>query len=168
VARTLERPPDAAHADADWTRPAAEAASEAGQADSREISQPGRLRVLAARAAFAAAVLLAVAGAVVWIVRLPSPRAVQIIRPEVTSPAALGSAGPALTDETSPSAGLIDLNAATAAELDALPGIGEARALAIIQFREANGPIRSADDLLAIDGIGPATVDGLRPFVVQP
>jgi len=63
---------------------------------------------------------------------------------------------------------LIDLNSAGATELEQLPGIGPSRASAIVSFRERNGPIQYADDLTAIDGIGPSTVDAIRPLVVQP
>ena len=62
---------------------------------------------------------------------------------------------------------LVDLNTGSLSALMSLPGIGETRATAIIAFRELNGPIVSADDLLEIDGIGQATVDNIRPFVVQ-
>lgn len=63
---------------------------------------------------------------------------------------------------------LLDLNTASAIQLEELPNIGPTRATAIIGFRERNGPILFVDDLTAIDGIGPATVDTLRPLVVQP
>lgn len=60
----------------------------------------------------------------------------------------------------------IDLNAAGEADLDRLPGIGPARAAAVLAWRAENGPFRTADDLLRVPGIGPATLDKLRPFVV--
>ena len=63
---------------------------------------------------------------------------------------------------------LLDLNTASAGELEQWPGIGPSRAAAIINFRDRNGLIEYADDLTAIDGIGPATVDVIRPLVVQP
>ncbi len=63
---------------------------------------------------------------------------------------------------------LLDLNTASAAQLEELPNIGPARASSIVSFRERNGPILFVDDLTAIDGIGPSTVEGLRPLVVQP
>ena len=71
------------------------------------------------------------------------------------------------SDTGGASGGLVDLNTAPLSGLMSLPGIGEKRAAAIIAFRETNGPITSADDLLEIDGFGPATVDNIRPFVAQ-
>jgi len=60
----------------------------------------------------------------------------------------------------------VNINAADAAGLDALPGIGEAKAAEIIAYREANGAFASCDGLDAVSGIGPATVDKLRACCV--
>ena len=65
------------------------------------------------------------------------------------------------------SGGLIDLNTAIKDQLIALPGIGDVRADSIIEWR-ANNLINSTSDLLAISGIGPATVESIRSLVVQP
>ncbi|MDD5681784.1 MAG: helix-hairpin-helix domain-containing protein [Mesotoga sp.] len=51
---------------------------------------------------------------------------------------------------------LIDINAADAFTLQSIPGIGEAKAAAIIEFRERNGLINNEEDLLKIPGIGPS------------
>ena len=59
----------------------------------------------------------------------------------------------------------VDLNTATDAQLDALPGIGPATAAAILAHRDANGPFRSVDDLLDVRGIGEAKLEQLRPLV---
>ena len=59
----------------------------------------------------------------------------------------------------------IDINTASARELESLPGIGEVKARAIISFREANGPFSSAADLLEVRGIGPATFETIAEFV---
>lgn len=59
----------------------------------------------------------------------------------------------------------IDLNSAPEADLARLPGIGETRAAAIIAYREEHGPFQSADELLAVDGIGEATLEKLRNYV---
>jgi competence protein ComEA len=58
----------------------------------------------------------------------------------------------------------LDVNRATAVELEALPGIGPARAGAIVRWREAHGPFRKLEDLLDVPGIGPATLERLRPL----
>lgn len=60
---------------------------------------------------------------------------------------------------------IIDVNRATADDLDRLPGIGPSTAKAIIDHRTRNGPFASVDDLLAVRGIGPATLAEIRPWV---
>lgn len=60
---------------------------------------------------------------------------------------------------------LLDLNTASEAELVKLPGIGKARAEAIVSYREAHGPFASVQDLRKIHGIGPATLRGLEGWV---
>lgn len=57
----------------------------------------------------------------------------------------------------------VDLNSATAAELEAVKGIGPAKAKAIIDHREKNGPFKSVDDLKGIKGFGAKTIEKLRP-----
>ena len=59
----------------------------------------------------------------------------------------------------------LNLNAASAAELDALPGIGPVLAQRIVEDREANGPYASVDDLERVRGIGPSLLEKLRPLV---
>jgi len=57
----------------------------------------------------------------------------------------------------------VDINAATADELaKALNGIGPAKAQAIVQYREKNGPFKTADDLTHVKGIGKATLEKNR------
>jgi competence protein ComEA len=60
----------------------------------------------------------------------------------------------------------IDVNVATADELEALPGVGPATATAIVTERERNGPFLDVDDLDRVPGIGPAKLDALRDLVV--
>lgn len=59
----------------------------------------------------------------------------------------------------------VDVNRAGLAELQALPGVGRARAEAIILYRLRHGPFRAVDDLAAVDGLGAPSVDALRSFV---
>lgn len=62
--------------------------------------------------------------------------------------------------------GPVDLNAATAEELEGLPGVGPAIAAAIVEHRERHGPFTSVDGLLEVRGIGPARLEQLRDHVV--
>jgi competence protein ComEA len=66
---------------------------------------------------------------------------------------------------SSAAAGPVDLNSATAAQLDALPGIGPATAAAIVAYRDKNGRFKTIDGLLEIKGLGAAKVDALRELV---
>lgn len=59
----------------------------------------------------------------------------------------------------------IGLNSATAKDLGTLPGIGAGRAAAIVAYRQSHGPFASIEALTAVPGIGPATLDKLRPFL---
>lgn len=63
-------------------------------------------------------------------------------------------------------AGPLDLNRADADALVALPRIGPALARRIVEDRERNGPFRDVDDLDRVRGVGPATVEAIRPMVV--
>ncbi|WP_284229226.1 ComEA family DNA-binding protein [Arenivirga flava] len=61
--------------------------------------------------------------------------------------------------------GLVNLNTADLAALDTLPRVGPSTAQKILDWRESNGPFTSVDDLLAVSGIGEATLEGLRDLV---
>ncbi|WP_208028154.1 helix-hairpin-helix domain-containing protein [Rhabdothermincola sediminis] len=75
---------------------------------------------------------------------------------------AAGAAGPAGAAGTG---GKLDLNTATAEQLETLPGIGPATAAAIIEHRERKGRFRSVDGLLDVRGIGPAKLEQIRDAV---
>jgi len=66
---------------------------------------------------------------------------------DVASGEVTGSSGAA-------SGGLVNINTATAEQLQSLPGVGEATAAAIIQDRGQNGPFSSCEDLMRVSGIG--------------
>ena len=66
---------------------------------------------------------------------------------------------------TSATTSLINLNSATSAQLDTLPGVGPSTAKAIISYRSRKGPFGKVEDLLNVPGIGPAKVAALRDQV---
>jgi competence protein ComEA len=76
------------------------------------------------------------------------------------------AAPPGSTDSTGSGApGLVNVNTAAETELETLPGIGPVLGAAIIKYRTDNGPFTSVDDLDNVSGIGPATLEELRPLV---
>ena len=65
-----------------------------------------------------------------------------------------------------PAGGPINLNAATLAELDSLPGVGPVLAQRILDAREAQGGFKSVSDLRKVDGIGDSRYEQLKELVV--
>lgn len=63
------------------------------------------------------------------------------------------------------SGGQVDLNTATAAQLDALPGVGPVTAGKILAWRAEHGRFSVVDELAEVPGIGPKTLEELRPLV---
>ena len=76
------------------------------------------------------------------------------------APPAGGAAGAAPAES-----GTVSLNSASASELTALPGVGEATAAAIVAHREANGPFTAVEQLMDVRGIGPAKFEAMRDMV---
>lgn len=64
--------------------------------------------------------------------------------------------------------GVIDVDRASAAELERLPGIGPSLAAKIVAERERNGPFRGAEALLRVPGIGPRKLERIRPYLAAP
>lgn len=95
----------------------------------------------------------------------PTAMDASIAAPVLPAPAAGvsgASRAPDLGNLVAP--GLLNLNSATAAELETLPGIGPSKAAAII----ANRPYVSVDDLERVPGIGPKTIEQFRDLVSAP
>jgi competence protein ComEA len=62
-------------------------------------------------------------------------------------------------------AGLININTASAAELDALPGIGEVLAGRIIEYRETTGGFKSVEEIMAVSGIGEKKYGDIKDMI---
>jgi competence protein ComEA len=79
--------------------------------------------------------------------------------PTPAAPAGDGSAGPAA------SGGKVNLNTATLAQLDTLPGVGQVLAQRILDYRTSHGGFRSVSDLRQVDGIGDSRFEQLKDLV---
>lgn len=99
----------------------------------------------------------------------PVSDGVRVFIPVVGAPDPGPVATPAPTggdaaDPSSPEAP-VDLNSATADQLEELPGVGPSTSAAIIRYREESGRFGSVDELLEVRGIGPTKLEALRPMV---
>ena len=84
-----------------------------------------------------------------------------------------GAAGAAAQSKSGPAAKpapatavVVNLNSATAAQIATLPGIGEAAARRIIEYREKNGGFKKVEELMNVKGIGEKTFLNLKPLIV--
>ena len=59
----------------------------------------------------------------------------------------------------------VNINTATVEQLQTLPGIGQARAEAIVADREANGPYRLPEDITRVSGIGQGILEGILDYI---
>ncbi len=82
---------------------------------------------------------------------------VPVVGEEIAGPPAIGS--------PNAPAGPIDVNRASATDLETLPGVGPATSAAIVAERERNGPFLTVDDLERVPGIGPAKLASFRDLV---
>jgi competence protein ComEA len=76
-----------------------------------------------------------------------------------------GIAAGASTAAPDPGGSLVNLNTATEAQLDTLPGVGPVTAQKILEWRSAHGAFSAVDELLEVDGIGEKTLADLAPHV---
>ncbi|MGQ7818408.1 ComEA family DNA-binding protein [Metapseudomonas furukawaii] len=81
----------------------------------------------------------------------------------VSQPVVAAKAEPVAAVATAPASDRLNINSADAAAFQhGMVGIGEAKARAIVQYREENGPFSSVDDLLEVKGIGVKTLEKNR------
>ena len=60
---------------------------------------------------------------------------------------------------------IVDINNASVAQLDTLPGIGPSTSQKIVEYRDANGPFATIDEIMSVSGIGPAKFEQIQSFI---
>jgi comEA protein len=92
--------------------------------------------------------------------------ATPVVAPPTVTATKEPTPAPSPTSNQTPSARkLVNVNTATQSELELLPGIGAAYAKRIIEYRATHAPFKRIEDLDPIKGIGPRTIERLRPLV---
>jgi competence protein ComEA len=97
---------------------------------------------------------------------------IHVPRKGEVSPPTVASVAPSRTPRSAPQAAAaatqfpINLNTATAEQLEAIPGIGPVLAQRIIEYRQTHGRFQSVDELLEVRGIGSKRLENMRPYVV--
>jgi competence protein ComEA len=81
------------------------------------------------------------------------------------SAATIGAQTPSTKASSAVTATLVNLNTATSAQLDSLPGIGKATADRIVEYRQKNGAFKKPEELMNVRGIGEKNFLKLKPLV---
>jgi competence protein ComEA len=103
--------------------------------------------------------------------RMQDGQKIHVPRKGEASAPALASVAPSRTPRSAPQAAAatpqfpINLNTATAEQLEAIPGIGPVLAQRIIEYRQTHGRFQSVDELLEVRGIGSKRLENMRPYV---
>ena len=96
--------------------------------------------------------------------RKPAPTVWGALAASVLALALVSGAGVFAAESRPEITGVVNLNTASSAELQLLPGVGEVRAVAIVAMRKQRGGFKRIEDLLEVKGIGPKMLERLRPY----
>ena len=77
----------------------------------------------------------------------------------------LPTVAPSSGEQSTQASGKVNLNTATVAQLDGLPGIGATYAQRIVDYRKQHGPFKTVDSVTDVSGIGPALLEKIRGLV---
>jgi competence protein ComEA len=109
--------------------------------------------------------LAATVAAVLWI-GWPAPKEDPLpVRPDQPVAAQAQATSPARAVSPAKAVSKINLNRASAEELQTLPGVGPVLAQRMVEWRKAHGRYRTVDDLQEVKGIGRKRLEQLRPLV---
>jgi competence protein ComEA len=89
--------------------------------------------------------------------------AIGIAQPSIASPQAAKSAGAARAKATAASP--VNLNSASAPQLQTLPGVGPSTAQRIVEYRQKNGSFKKIEELMNVKGIGEKSFLKLKPLI---
>lgn len=90
---------------------------------------------------------------------------IHVLRPGTALPTTTATSGAPVPDSSGTTGAIVNLNAADQVALESIPGVGPVTATAILDFRAQVGTFTSIDQLLDVSGIGPATLESIRPYV---
>lgn len=91
--------------------------------------------------------------------------ALSVLAFSYTPAASAQTKAPARSTATPASAGVVNINTASADELEALPGIGAKTAALIVEYRRKNGPFKKVEELMNIRGVGEKSFLKLKPQI---
>ena len=94
---------------------------------------------------------LSIAALALWLAVLPSHAA--------------AAQAPAPTVAKPPATNIVNINTATAGELDGLPGVGAKTAARIVEYRQKNGPFKKVEELMNVRGVGEKNFLKLKPQI---
>jgi competence protein ComEA len=89
----------------------------------------------------------------------------QVLVPVKAGDAAPAAPAPESDLSATPTPAPVNINSADQLALETIPGIGPVTAQAVIEYREQIGPFDSVEELIDVSGIGPATLESIRPYV---